>query len=293
MRCEPTDGGKPYPIQTLYIDYQRGKVVNLNIPWHAPPSIETTYRNYKTLTPPEKLISILIEEYIDTNHNGRMLPWLINYSIGDSGLPWYADFIARNNEILDMKDSWEVIKEKLSQLGCLDKLNLNSGCSQSEIEVLEQHLGVELPADLKEFLSVHNGQFFRGLGLFFESQFLSTSEIAQRWDSWRELDEEEMNKDCADYMRSNPEGFIKPLYINKFWIPLTFDWAGNHIGIDFDPGKKGIPGQIIAFGRDEDTKLLIAENFTDFISKFIQALDTASWKEERFRGEFKTLSSFQ
>lgn len=195
--------------------------------------------------------------------------------------------------MLDVKDSWEVIKQKLSQLGCLDKLDLNSGCSQPEIEVLEQHIGVELPAELKEFLSVHNGQFFRGLGLFFESQFLSTSDIAQRWDSWRELDEEEMNEDCADYMQSNPEGYIKPLYINKSWIPLTFDWAGNHIGIDFDPDTKGVPGQIIAFGRDEDTKLLIAKNFSDFILKFILALDSARMEGERFRGEFETLSSFQ
>ncbi|MCO1335742.1 SMI1/KNR4 family protein [Microbulbifer sp. OS29] len=191
-----------------------------------------------------------------------------------------------------MKDSWGAIKEKLFQLGCNKKIDLNPGCSEAEIDALEQHVGVALPADLKEFLSVHNGQFFRGLGLFFESQFLSTSDIAQRWDSWRELDEEYMNEDCADYMQSNPDGYIKPLYTNKSWIPLTFDWAGNHMGIDFDPDTKGVPGQIIAFGRDEDTKLLIAENFSDYISKFILALDTASWRGDRFRGEFNTLSSF-
>ncbi|WP_413662559.1 SMI1/KNR4 family protein [Microbulbifer sp. CNSA002] len=159
-----------------------------------------------------------------------------------------------------------------------------------ELESLEQHIGIELPVDVKAFLSIHNGQFYRGLGLFFESQFLSTSDIQLRWDGWRELDEEEMNEDCADYMKSSPEGYIKPLYTNKYWIPLTFDWAGNHIGVDFDPDSKGKYGQIIAFGRDEDTKLLIADNFSDFISKFIVALDAAKWEGGRFRGEFDTMS---
>ncbi|WP_373565902.1 SMI1/KNR4 family protein [Microbulbifer okhotskensis] len=82
----------------------------------------------------------------------------------------------------------------------------------------EEHLCICLPVELKEFLSVHNGQCYRAPSLFFESQFLSISEIKQRWDSWRELDEETMNEDYAGYMKSSPEGYMKPVYINKRWF---------------------------------------------------------------------------
>lgn len=36
-----------------------------------------------------------------------------------------------------------------------------------------------------------------------------------------------MNADCADFMPSRPEGYVKPLYTNRLWIPLTTDGSGN------------------------------------------------------------------
>jgi cell wall assembly regulator SMI1 len=50
-----------------------------------------------------------------------------------------------------------------------------------------------------------------------------------------------------------------------------------HIGLDFDPGVSGTSGQVITFGRDEDTKRLLATSFCDFLSQWVDELDRASW----------------
>lgn len=86
-----------------------------------------------------------------------------------------------------------------------------------------------------------------------------------------------MNADCADLMASNPKGFIKPVYTNRLWIPLTTDSGGNHVGLDYDPDTKGSVGQVVRFGRDEDTKRLVAASFDDFVSCLVSAMKTARW----------------
>ena len=62
------------------------------------------------------------------------------------------------------------------------------------------------------------------------------------------------------------------MYANPLWIPLTHDGGGNHAGLDFDPDTKGRPGQVIVFGRDMDTKRLVAPNFETFLDIFAAEL---------------------
>lgn len=173
-----------------------------------------------------------------------------------------------------MKEQWDQIESILKSQGVIPHIEVNDGATSEEIQALEEHVGVSLPQSLKEFLSIHNGQS-SGPGLFFGVVFLSTSEIARQWDAWDDLDD--MNEDMEDDMSSKPEGVIKPLYVNRKWIPLTHDYSGNHIGIDFDPDTKGTPGQIIAFGRDQDMKILKAKSFDDFIAMYISQLQSLAW----------------
>lgn len=178
-----------------------------------------------------------------------------------------------------MQHYWDRVTARLSELGCLAEMNILSGATETELQDLESHLGVQLPEALRAFLKVHNGQG-EGAGIAFGFQLLSTQEIRQQWDNWRSIDEEEMNRDCADFMGSSPEGFIKAMYCNKKWIPITHDWGGNHIGIDFDPDEKGHNGQVIAFGRDEDIKRVIAGGFPAFVVQLVEFLERATWQGE-------------
>ncbi|WP_426399488.1 SMI1/KNR4 family protein [Ralstonia sp. R-29] len=178
-----------------------------------------------------------------------------------------------------MKDQWNQIEESLLSLDCLERVRLRPGASPSQIAELEQHLGVRLPERLKAFLSIHDGQD-GSVGLVGGETLLSVENIRKEWDAWRSIDEEAMNADCADFMASQPEGFIKPMYTNRLWIPLTKDWGGNHLGLDYDPDKKGSVGQVIRFGRDEDTKRLVARSFEDFVSLLVSAMEAARWNGE-------------
>ncbi|NMV40545.1 SMI1/KNR4 family protein [Ralstonia insidiosa] len=178
-----------------------------------------------------------------------------------------------------MKEQWNRIEQSLSRLGCLEHVRLQPGASLEQLTELEQHLGVQLPEGLKAFLSIHDGQD-GSVGLVGGELLLSVENIRREWDTWRSLDEDAMNADSADFMASQPEGFIKPMYTNRLWIPLTKDWGGNHIGLDCDPDTKGSIGQVIRFGRDEDTKRLVADNFDHFVSLMVSAVAVARWNGE-------------
>lgn len=71
--------------------------------------------------------------------------------------------------------------------------------------------------------------------------------------------------------KSFPANKVKLQYASANWIPLVTDNAGNHIAIDLDPDVDGMVGQVIIFGRDYDTKYVVADNWGQFMSKF--ALD--------------------
>ncbi|ODQ46307.1 hypothetical protein PICMEDRAFT_58645 [Pichia membranifaciens NRRL Y-2026] len=71
--------------------------------------------------------------------------------------------------------------------------------------------------------------------------------------------------------KSYPPKKVKLQYANPNWIPLVTDNTGNHIAIDLEPDTDGIPGQVIIFGREYDTKYVIADNWGQFMNKF--ALD--------------------
>ncbi|MFJ9499072.1 SMI1/KNR4 family protein [Brevibacillus centrosporus] len=45
---------------------------------------------------------------------------------------------------------------------------------------------------------------------------------------------------------------------NRYWLPISKDWGGNHLGLDLDPDEQGRMGQVINFGRDEEVKYVVA-----------------------------------
>ena len=77
-----------------------------------------------------------------------------------------------------------------------------------------------------------------------------------------------------DYIKKLPTQCSYPLkkvkcqYANANWIPLVTDNTGNNIAIDLDPDVEGTVGQVILFGREFDTKYVIADNWGQFMSSF-------------------------
>jgi internalin A len=93
--------------------------------------------------------------------------------------------------------------------------------------------------------------------------------MVYQWKSWHEVAMMDL-QGMDDSSISIPTGFIKEQYCNDGWIAISEDGGGNHFGIDLDPDTKGIVGQVINFGRDEETKYVIAPNLSSFFDFILE-----------------------
>lgn len=69
---------------------------------------------------------------------------------------------------------------------------LGEGCTNNDLNELEHQLDCSLPQDVRDSLSVHDGQERGGrpTGIIFGSMLLDCEEIVQEWDQWRKVNHE-------------------------------------------------------------------------------------------------------
>jgi len=149
---------------------------------------------------------------------------------------------------------------------------LRPGASAAAIDAVEQAVGQPLPPDLRASLALHNGSE----RFLFGSDLLSADDLIDQWQGWRGL--ESMNDDFGDRLKSYPEGAIALAYTIPGWIPLTQDGGGNHLGVDLAPGPAGTVGQVINFGRDEESKGVLASGWAEFLADFATFLESGAVK---------------
>ncbi|CAK7272359.1 Cell wall assembly regulator [Sporothrix epigloea] len=77
--------------------------------------------------------------------------------------------------------------------------------------------------------------------------------------------------------QSVPPGAIQRVYAHPAWIPLVRDWGGNNLAIDLAPGPRGQWGQVILFGRDYDTKYVVARSWSAFLALVADDLSSGKW----------------
>jgi len=76
---------------------------------------------------------------------------------------------------------------------------------------------------------------------------------------------------------SVPPGAVQRAYAHPAWIPLVRDWGGNNLAVDLAPGPRGRWGQIILFGRDYDTKYVVARSWASFLAIVADDLKSGRW----------------
>ena len=178
--------------------------------------------------------------------------------------------------------------------------NLCEGCSQNDINELEHELDMSLPQDVRESLTIHDGQERGGrpTGVIVGCMLLDCEEIVQEWKQWKTVNDEYLSgakkptphyplkglnsassssssstqtqnkfwrQELLDKQDSQPPKAIQKAYAHPSWIPLARDWGGNNIAVDLAPGPMGKWGQIILFGRDYDCKYVIARSWSHFL----------------------------
>jgi hypothetical protein len=85
-------------------------------------------------------------------------------------------------------------------------------------------------------------------------------DVLEEWRFWREVDDDPQtgaNPGLKELMHSVPPGWIRRDYSQRGWIPLIADKVGNYVGVDLSPDHEGSIGQVIVFGRDFDTKVVL------------------------------------
>lgn len=107
----------------------------------------------------------------------------------------------------------------------------------------------------------------------------SSAPTSPRRGNWRQ--DLLARQDCV------PPNSIQKAYAHPGWIPLVRDWGGNNLAVDLAPGPKGHWGQVILFGRDYDTKYVVARSWAAFLAIVADDLNSGRWFIDEDSGELK------
>ncbi|OAB47172.1 SMI1/KNR4 family protein [Paenibacillus antarcticus] len=165
---------------------------------------------------------------------------------------------------------WQRIIEKGTNLevNFEETLNLQSGATDEELQLIENTLNVTLPVEMKKIYTVHNGQNWNvGVNSFVRN--LTLSPISLIIDNWNFLQEEFESDD----IEPDIEGEIKPVLWNSKWIPIAENGGGDYLCLDTDPSEAGSVGQVLYCWHDWGKRSVEAENLFEFIKICIDEVD--------------------
>lgn len=169
---------------------------------------------------------------------------------------------------------------------------LNYGILPQDLAQIEMQFGFALPAVVRESYLAVDGQEAESAagcseGLFFGLTLLPLESVLEEWRFWREVDDDPTtgaNHRLRDAMQSIPPGWVRKEYSQRGWIPLIADKAGNYIGIDLNPGETGSVGQVLVFGREFDTKVVLWKGdgpagWAKWLASFVEELESGEGYE--------------
>ncbi|SPO00631.1 related to 1,3-beta-glucan synthase [Cephalotrichum gorgonifer] len=84
-----------------------------------------------------------------------------------------------------------------------------------------------------------------------------------------------------------PPNMIRKVYSHPAWIPLARDWGGNNLAVDLAPGPQGSWGQVILFGRDYDTKYVVARSWASLLAVLADDMNSGRWYVDEDSNELK------
>ena len=84
-------------------------------------------------------------------------------------------------------------------------------------------------------------------------------------------------QDLLKRQKCFPPNAVRRVYSHPAWIPLARDWGGNNLAVDLAPGPAGNWGQVILFGRDYDTKYVVARSWAAFLAIVADDMNSGRW----------------
>lgn len=193
-----------------------------------------------------------------------------------------------------MRTAWKRLKVWFADRLPSALVPMRSGASDTEISEFESATENRLPDDVREWFRLHDGQEATNFstsgreesGILFGWRPLSLTESVEEWRKWTENTTDEFNEEIGAGKEVIPEGAIRPTAYLRGWIPLLKrQGAPDYVGLDFNPGPTGTVGQVINFGRYEETNVVIALCWADFINLIADAHEAGKVKYESFGEE--------
>lgn len=159
-----------------------------------------------------------------------------------------------------------------------DRYRFNPPATEGKLDAFERLVGIKLPSSYRQLYRWHDGEEDDRWGHIYGLPLLPLREAGAQWTAWNRVLSSLGGDRYKIPGRVWPEGAVDSAYINPRWIPLTHDGSGNHIGLDFDPWPRGRVGQVILFGRDQDTKAVLAESLGRFLGWLAGLLESGNFR---------------
>ena len=144
---------------------------------------------------------------------------------------------------------------------------LNPPATPSEIAEVEDVVGRRLPDDVRSAYELGNGEPGRDHyeGIFAGEEFLSTQEVIGEYIEYIKLLDDVYREDSFNDTVSNivPPDTVKQEIFNRNWIPIAGKGSA-HLSVDFDPGPKGVKGQLIYHDGGTPAYFQLGTSFSDF-----------------------------
>ena len=136
------------------------------------------------------------------------------------------------------------------------------GATAAELAQLERGLAHQIPSELRELLTWHNGQEDKFIGYFEQHwRLMGTDSIVA---GKKELDAEP------------PPGW------QKAWIPFLDDDGGDYLCLD----ASDAPALVRGFYVGNDQHEIVAPSFAAWLADFVEHIEKGQYEEDPERGTF-------
>jgi cell wall assembly regulator SMI1 len=180
---------------------------------------------------------------------------------------------------VDVAAAWKRIEACLHSFSPYLSNTLAAGAKEKDLLAAEKAFRRQLPEEVRQSFLAHNGQRGEERSVFYGLEFCSLKQTRGSWKLWAELGEiEELKAEHRDRASATPKGTIQLGYANRNWIQLLNTGGSNYFGIDLGPGEKGLRGQVITFGRDEEHKVVLAWSWGWFLNDLAEELERGNFR---------------
>ncbi len=185
--------------------------------------------------------------------------------------------------VASVADSWRRI-EAWAEENEFD-LGLHPGATDDDIKSAEVRMGVEFPDDLRESYRCHDGQALYETGIVYGIPLMPLEDVEREWNSWQSCLEDGDGISSGESYRSFPAHAAQYFNYASGWIPLTDDSGGNSLAVDMSPGERGVAGQVLAFGADDDFHPIFAHSWAQFLDDLATEYERGNFFVDPNEGE--------